>query len=165
MNEIAIIGGNEKFIYFIKKVLAVMKVNCRVITEVDIESSKYYSYVVLQSKSYHYNLKLNTGYYFINMDNSLIEGSDIYGNIVTYGFGNKNTVTISSIDSENQSFVYCLQRYLNHNAFAMLQPEEIPVVIDFKNDDELYAAMVGITVAFLENGSIAETKLELINKK
>lgn len=164
MNCMAVIGGNNEFIDFIKKVFRIMQVNCEIIRDEDIDSSKYCEYIVLESGSNDSNFTLNTSYFFINMDNSKVEGSNIYGNIITYGFGNKNTVTVSSFDSEKQSFVYCLQRYINHNAFAMIQPEEIPVIIDFKNNNELYASMVGITVAFLEGVSINERKLELISK-
>lgn len=165
MNYIAVIGGNKKFIVFLEKLINLMKVNCRVIREEDIDVSRYYEYVVLQSEEPRCKFKLNTSYYFINMDNSKAFGANIYGNIITYGFGIKNTVTVSSMDTENQSFVFCLQRYLNHNAFSMLQPEEIPVEIDFHDDNELYASMVGITVALLENGKIGHTKFTLVDKK
>lgn len=166
MKFIALIGGDKKFSDFLSKILTTMGIQCYIHLDKEIECSRYYEYVILQSEACtcNLNLKLNTSYYFINMDEFNGKAMDIYGNIITYGFGNKNTVTVSSIDKETHSFIYCLQRYLNHNAFAMIQPEEISIDMQFEDDDEIYGYMLGVTIAFLENGNSGQIKLRLSGK-
>lgn len=98
---------------------------------------------------------LNCKYCFINMDLFKNKDIDINGNVITYGFGNKNTVTLSSIE-ENNEFLYCLQRYLSKPFNSIMEPQEIPFKVSFKSTSELYAYMVVITIALIEGTKVNE---------
>ena len=56
---------------------------------------------------------------------------------------------------DNNSFVYCLQRDLNYNAFGKLEPAEVPINISFSGEEEIYAAMVGITISLIEGKNLS----------
>ena len=54
--------------------------------------------------------EIRGSYCLINMDKCYQNNITIYGNVIAYGFGSKNTVTVSSVEDEKTDFVYCLQR-------------------------------------------------------
>lgn len=154
MKTIAVIGGNKTFSGQLLKILNLMEIKLNVFSKYMIKKENHYYYVVV---NYNTNIKdvfINGTYCFINMDlvNTRNCNIDIYGNIITYGIGSKNTVTVSSIKNKD-GFVYCLQRTLSCND-VILEPLEIPVKMDFNSDDELYAAMVGITISLIEGKSV-----------
>lgn len=116
------------------------------------ENNKVYSeYIVINSCENYDAVPLECNFCLANMDK--LSNNEIYvkGNLITYGFGNKNTVTISSVEDENQGFVYCLQRYINSSSLIKIEPQEIPVKIKFKKEEELYSYMVAITISLIEN--------------
>lgn len=169
MKKLIVIGGSDKFKNTIQSIFEITSTYCEIKTDKQDIDENFYNYAVLESECANATITLNSSYCFVNMDNIASTNANIYGTVITYGFGSKNTVTLSSVDDENSSFIYCLQRYLNHNSFAMLQPEEIPISLqdgfDLNDDDVLYACIVGATIAFLESSDVEQTKNKLIRKK
>ncbi len=160
MKSLAIIGGSKNFDEYLLKTLKTLGVEIKLFTKLMIKKEEYYDYVVFNFNDNIRNLVLNSSYCFMNMD--LIGNTNtnitVYGNIITYGLGIKNTVTVSSIENEN-SFVYCLQRDVNHNVLGMLEPEELPINMGFNNDDQLYALMVAITMSLIEGKFVRKKSL------
>lgn len=155
MKTVSIIGGNKSFNSYLKKVLKSLEIDCKYFTKYAVKRESYYDYVIFNSNSSIKDVLLNGSYCFVNMD--LVSGNrnvNIYGNIITYGLGSKNTITVSSME-DNNSFVYCLQRDLNYNAFRKLEPAEVPINISFNGEEEIYAAMVGITIGIIEGKDIS----------
>ncbi|MCT8977314.1 hypothetical protein N4T77_11955 [Clostridium sp. CX1] len=155
MKTIAIIGGNKAFYSYLVKVLKLLDVEVKFFTKYAVKNETYYDYVVFNSSSNIKDVLINGGYCFVNMESIGYKNNNvnIYGNLITYGLGSKNTVTVSSME-DNNSFVYCLQRELNYNALERLEPQELPVTMNFNGDDEIYAAMVGITIGLIEGKDI-----------
>ncbi|MCY6356417.1 hypothetical protein [Clostridium sp. ZS2-4] len=113
---------------------------------------KYSDYIIINSYVDTKSIRLNCGYCLANMDNLFKNHISIHGNLITYGFGAKNTVTISSV--ENEEFVYCLQRCINISNSQGIEPQEIPVAIEFQQQKELYLYMTAITICLIENVNI-----------
>lgn len=155
MKTIAVIGGNKVFCSYLLKTLRLVDVEVRLLTKYAVKNENHYDYVVFNSNSNIKDILINGNYCLINMDlvSDKSNNINIYGNLITYGLGSKNTVTVSSMEDKN-SFVYCLQREVNHNALGMLEPQEIPININFNGDDEIYAAMVAITISLIERKNI-----------
>ncbi|AYD39760.1 hypothetical protein D4Z93_04180 [Clostridium fermenticellae] len=150
MKTIAVIGTNKAFNGYLFKILDLMKVDLNTFNRYMVKKENNYNYIVVNSNTNIKNIFINGKYCLINMDLADYKNSniDVFGNIITYGLGNKNTVTVSSIDDKD-SFVYCLQRTLFCDD-RILEPLEIPVKMKFTNEDELYAAMTGITISLIE---------------
>jgi hypothetical protein len=121
-------------------------------------------YIILNSSLEHKEMNLAAEYCFVNMDNKLSSNITLSGNMITYGFGGKNTVTVSSLDENNLEFVYCLQRYLSLNHGGVIEPQEIPLKLKFDSDTELYASMTAISIALIKGINISEIERKL-NKK
>lgn len=155
MKKIAIIGDSKPFHSYLLKIFKLTNVEAKFFTKYAVKNEKQYDYVIFDSTSNIKDVLINGSYCFINMDliNFKNNNINIYGNLITYGLGGKNTVTVSSME-DNNSFVYCLQRDVNHNAVGILEPEEIPINMAFSNDQEIYAAMVGITISLIEGKDI-----------
>lgn len=157
MKKIAIIGDSKNFHSYLLKIFKLTDVEAEFFTKYAVKNEKQYDYVIFNSKSNIKDVVINGSYCFINMDLIDFKNNNnisIYGNLITYGLGGKNTVTVSSME-DNNSFVYCLQRDVNHNALGIIEPEEIPVNMPFSNDQEIYAAMVGITIGLIEGKDIS----------
>ncbi|WP_411680462.1 hypothetical protein [Clostridium thailandense] len=155
MKTISIIGGNKGFNSYLQKILNISEIDCKYFTKYAVKKEQCYDYVIFNSNSNIKDIWLNGSYCFVNMD--LVNNSknvNVYGNIITYGLGSKNTVTVSSM-KDNNSFVYCLQRDLNYNAFGKLEPAEIPINISFSGEDEIYAAIVAITISLIEGKNLS----------
>jgi len=163
MKTVAVFGNKEKndFLMSITKVLNLLGINLKFVTEESIVAEKYFDYIILFSNASLLKASFNCGFCFIDMDESQDNSIDVYGNIIAIGFGSKNTVTISSVENENDGFVYCLQRYLNVNAFRMLEPQEIPVNVEFDSEIELYVYMICITIALIEGVDSDEVEEKL----
>ena len=162
MKTIAVFGNEDNnFMLSVTRVLNLLGINFNLVTEESITSEKYFDYIILFSNASLLKASLNCGYCFIGMDETQGDSIDVYGNIIAFGFGNKNTVTISSVENENDGFVYCLQRYLNINAFRMLEPQEIPLNLEFYSEFELYIYMICITIALIEGVDSAAVEEKL----
>lgn len=156
MKKIAIIGGSKAFHSYLLKIFKLTDVEAKFFTKYAVKNENYYDYVIFDSSSNIKDVLINGSYCFINMDliNFKNNNINIYGNLITYGLGGKNTVTVSSME-DNNSFVYCLQREVNHSDLGVFEPEEIPINMTFSSDEEIYAAMVGITISLLEGKDIS----------
>lgn len=157
MKKIAIIGDSKTFHSYLLNIFKLTGVEAEFFTKYAVKNEKQYDYVIFESTSNIKDILINGSYCLINMDLINFKNNNninIYGNLITYGLGGKNTVTVSSME-DNNSFVYCLQRDVNHNALGIIEPEEIPVNMTFGNDQELYAAMVGITISLIEGKDIS----------
>ncbi|MBL4938191.1 hypothetical protein JK636_20995 [Clostridium sp. YIM B02515] len=116
-------------------------------------------YTIINGLNSYIKGDFKAAYCLVNTDNSLESSINLFGNMITFGLSGKNTVTVSSIDGA--SFVYCLQRYIGLNNSKVIEPQELPVYSNYKNDNELYAIMAAITIGLLEglSASFIEKKL------
>ncbi|MCM0650632.1 hypothetical protein NBE98_19910 [Clostridium swellfunianum] len=166
MITLAVVEGfNEKsFKAYLSNVLDLLHIDHRFLSIENLKD-KDLDYVILnKAKKSNNEINLRAGYCFVNMDAKLEGNINIYGNMITYGFGIKNTVTVSSVEDNGESFVYCLQRYLSERIGENIEPQEIPVYIKFYDDNELYAAMVAITISILEGKNITYLEKTLQKK-
>lgn len=156
MKTIAIIGGSKAFYSYLAEVLRLLDVELKFFNECTVKNETYYDYIVFNSSVNIGDMLINGSYCFVNMEliNYKNNSINIYGSLITYGLGSKNTVTVSSME-DNNSFVYCLQRDVNYNALGKLESQELPVTMKFSGDDEIYAAMVGITIGLIEGKDIS----------
>ena len=150
MYQALIIGGNKDFNVTLSKTLKLLdfntnKENCNL-----KNISKYYDYVIINDAKRKLKGEINCRYCFINMDTAKNSSLHINGSTITYGFGSKNTLTISSLDDVYEGFVYCLQRFIKVNEKLSLEPQEIPVSICYKNEEELYAMLVCISIRMIQ---------------
>lgn len=149
MKAIEIIESSDDFKNHLINLLNLTNLQYSVLTNKSNE--KITKYMILNSMNEKHDI-LNGRYCFINMD--LIDGKSndlkIHGYIITYGLGSKNTVTISSLDY-NSGFVYCLQRDIVQNGKKIIESQEIPINMVINDIDELYAAMIAITLGLMED--------------
>lgn len=146
---------DHEFTEELYKVFHILGIECHL--DVNAEGSRdsnRYDYVIINSRTASVENVECSGYCFINMDANKENLVSIYGNIVTYGFGGKNTITISSTGNEDDGFVYCLQRFIDLNDFSMLEPQEIMLQGNFASCSSIYSAMVGITIALLQGRNV-----------
>ncbi|OAA92561.1 hypothetical protein [Clostridium coskatii] len=152
MQSIEIIETNAQFKKYLVEIFDLMNLDYSTFTDNDV--SRRVNYVVLNSINERYKV-LDGDYCFINMDliSKMKNNVDISGCIITYGLGSKNTVTISSLDYSS-GFVYCLQRDIIYEGKRVIEAQEIPVNMALKDIDELYAAVVAITIGLMEDKCI-----------
>lgn len=152
MKTLTIIEGlnEEKLKAYLSDSLELLGIDCNFVAIDSIDESVYFDYIILNSSRKFNSMALNTRYCFVNMDNHFNDNINIFGNMITYGFGIKNTVTISSLQDDNLGFVYCLQRYLSLDGIRAIEPQEIPIHIQFSNDIHLYALVITITIGLIE---------------
>lgn len=165
MNSVGVVGGNKKFIGFLESLFCITKTDCRIITEKRIECSKYYDFIIFNHLSHKAEFSLDCSYILVNMDSFKECKSSIRGDVITYGFGSKNTVTLSSIESETGNLVYCVQRYIEKDSMPVLQPQEVPVAMNFDDEELLYALMAGLTIVMIECYDFEKIKLRLNERK
>ncbi|AZV58213.1 hypothetical protein [Clostridium sp. AWRP] len=154
MQSIEIIETNAQFKRYLAELLDLMDLNYCTFT--DNSTNRKVNYVVLNSVDARYKV-LDGDYCFVNMDliNKKKNNVDISGCIITYGLGSKNTVTISSLDYSS-GFVYCLQRDIIYEEKRVIEAQEIPVNMVLRDIDELYAAVVAITIGLMEDKCICD---------
>ncbi|MHC6180791.1 hypothetical protein ACYUJ6_13205 [Clostridium sp. JNZ X4-2] len=149
MKAIEIVESSDDFKNYLINLLNLTDLQYSTLTNKSNE--KITKYMILNSMNEKHDI-LDGHYCFINMD--LIDGKSndfkIHGYIITYGLGSKNTVTISSLDY-NSGFVYCLQRDIVQNGEKIIESQEIPINMVLKDIDELYAAMIAITLGLMED--------------
>lgn len=162
MYSALIIGGNKDFNLTLKNTLKLLdfnlkKENCNL-----KKTSEFYDYVIINDAGRKIRTDINCRYCFVNMDTVKRASLHINGSTITYGFGSKNTLTISSLDDVYEGFVYCLQRFIKVNEQISLEPQEIPVRISYKNEEELYAMLVSISIRMIEgvDSKDIESKLD-----
>lgn len=166
MITIAVIEGikEKEFNNYLSYILDLLHVEHSIIHSKNLKNNNVNYGILNSSKKELKELTLSADNCLVNMDSSLGGSLNVYGNMITYGFGNKNTVTLSSLEKDNESFVYCLQRYLSLRLNKVLEPQEIPISLKFNNDTELYAAMAAVTIALLEGSSCSDIEKRLYKK-
>ncbi|WP_186430988.1 hypothetical protein [Clostridium sp. BSD9I1] len=163
MRRIAIIGENTNLIYIIKKELLQLNIKYELVQLQDAEVSVDY---VIINEDTDYNLKNIKGlYYLVNMDSKFKKDLNINGNVITYGFGSKNTVTLSSAEKDERYLVYCLQRYIGNMSKNTIEPCELPIKRSFNNNNELYGYMIAATIALLEDVDIRKLNFIFNNEE
>lgn len=163
MIKIAIMGQNSNLVYVIKRGLLELNIKYEL---VDLEDTNSIIDYVIINEDTGYDLKNIKGvYYFLNMDSKFKSNLNIIGNVITYGLGSKNTVTLSSVEKDEGYLVYCLQRYMKNIYEATIEPCEIPVKRSFNNNNELYGYMITITIALLENIDITKVNFIFNNEE
>lgn len=152
MRRIVIMGENTNLIYIIKKELLQLNIEYELVDLKDTEI--VVDYVIINEQT-NYDLKNIKGlYYLVNMDSKFKNNLNISGNVITYGLGSKNTVTLSSAERDERYLVYCLQRYMKNMCENTVEPCELPIKRSFNNNNELYGYMIVVTIALLENVDI-----------
>lgn len=147
MKRAFVVQNNEEFVGYLNKNLDLLGVNLLIEYE-EMCKDIIYDYVVVNNISETVK-EVKGNYIFVNMDME-IDNILFNGNLITYGLGNKNTVTLSSMAEDKSSFVYCMQRYITEDVI----PGEIPIIKSFKDNYELYAFMISITIGLIEGVSI-----------
>lgn len=88
-----------------------------------------------------------TKYLIIQLDSN--ENIDILKdlklNVVTFGFNQKSTITVSSVEEEN--IILCLQRSIKTLANNIIEPQEINIKVE--NEEYDIDSIIGITSMFL----------------
>lgn len=147
MKKAFVIHNNEEFIGFLNKNFNLLDINLSIEYK-EMSQNFTYDYIIVNNMS-ETTEELKGNYILVNMDME-IDNILFRGNLITYGLGNKNTVTLSSMAEDKGSFVYCVQRYITEDVV----PGEIPITKSFKDNYELYAFMVSITVGLIEGVNI-----------
>lgn len=163
MNSALIIGGNKDFNFALKNTFKLLDFTTKKENFYLKKISGYYDYVIVNDAAHKTELNINCRYCFINMDKAKRANLQIYGSIITYGIGSKNTLTVSSLTDGYEGFVYCLQRYIKLNDQVSLEPQEIPVGICNKNEEELYARLVCISIRMIEGAGSKDIESKLNN--
>lgn len=82
---------------------------------------------VFQKKEAIFKVLEKAKYYIINSDEEMKLGDikNLKGNVITYGFNAKSTVTASSVNEEN--ILICLQRTIINRIGEHIEPQEINI--------------------------------------
>lgn len=134
LNRFEIININKKSLENVKNI----KFDILVINE-NIEN-------LLKNSKYLEDIISKTYYVVINSDvkNNLSLLKNIKTNIITYGFNEKATITISSIKEEN--IMLCIQRSIKGIDNNIIEEQEINIKIEKNNVNKLYNILVIFTI-------------------
>lgn len=163
MINIAILGEKDEKIFKLKLLSIMTQLGFEYINISSRLKNDLYDYVILNSTTLIRNKEIRCNQYLVNMDKVIENKNLISGNLITYGYGFKNTITISSFEEENLGFVYCAQRFIKANANRLLGPQEIPIMVHIDSEESLYIYMVAITVALIEGMNSEEIRERLDN--
>lgn len=90
----------------------------------------------------------------------LIDTENIY--LITYGLGSKATVTASSIEYNKKiKFCFCLQRALTDRKNMVIDPMEVPIIINAVGQHNVYNGLAAIASALYMGVDIKEIKSAL----
>ncbi|AVP53934.1 hypothetical protein K144316041_22270 [Clostridium tetani] len=162
MKKVLVLSENEILENYLSEILSKLNIY---LDYIDFEnySGEKISYLIIDRIEEVKFSEFHCDYCLINMDEFQSNSLNICGDLITLGFGNKNTVTLSSVEENNEGFLYCLQRKIVNNKNEEIQPQEIPINKQFKNRLELYTFMCVFTIGLLEN--IESRKLKEILEK
>lgn len=137
---IGIITNQKNEDYIISKLSRIYDKNIIFITDKNISNVKNIKFdtILIDTKVNDVtNLKKiikNTKYVILNsdfdMDKSILENMNL--NIITYGFNNKCTFTVSSITENN--IIICLQRNIINSKGQKCEPQEFEIENNEKNE-------------------------------
>ena len=160
MKKVCVYSENKNFIEHIHNMIKILDLDLYCSQENSLENSEY----IVIDKDVNFTCNtINCEYCFINMDLFKNKNIDIKGIVITYGLGNKNTVTLSSLEQESTGIVYCVQRYINIYDENIIEPQEIPLSIYYEDETYLYAYMVIITIALIHGLYIYNIENKIIN--
>ncbi|EJO5348707.1 hypothetical protein NRP93_002839 [Clostridium botulinum] len=160
MKKLCVYSEDENFVKHIHNMINILDLELDYSKENSLLNSEYI--VINEDSNFHSN-SINCEYCFINMDLFKNKNMDVNGVVITYGLGNKNTVTLSSLEQESIGIVYCIQRYIEIHKEKIIEPQEIPLDIYYKDESFLYAYMVIITVALIQGLNISSIESKIIN--
>ncbi|KAJ50450.1 hypothetical protein BD780_003077 [Clostridium tetanomorphum] len=164
MKTMSIYDNNREFNKYLKEQFSLLNIEMHIENNRNKLSGAYDFIVINDGRDIEKNKGNFEGkYILLNMDMPIGIDLDLSGMVVTYGLGNRNTITVSSMEKDKESFVYCLQRCLNSHS-SIIQPEEIPINSTFKDNYELYSFMVTITIALIEGINSCNIRKLLLNK-
>jgi hypothetical protein len=130
LDEFKIININKKSIENVKNIkFDILVVNDNI--EILLKNSKYLEKII------------NNAYYVIvnsDIKNNLFLLKNFGTNIITYGFNEKATVTISSIKEENT--MVCIQRSIIGFDKSIVEEQEVNIKIEKNNVKKLYNVLV-----------------------
>lgn len=101
---------------------------------------------LLKNSKYLENI-INKAYYIIinsDIKNNLSLLKNIRPNIITYGFNEKATITISSIKDDN--ILICIQRSIKNMENNTIDEQEIDINIDKNNANKCYNILIIFTI-------------------
>lgn len=167
MNTVVILEDSPDFTRSISFLIDKLKLNLHIVPYNLVKDNGVYNYIIVNNNLKTKAENLNCSYCLVNVDNLSNKkiSSSIYGNIITYGYGNKNTVTVSSVGDEEGHLIYCLQRNLNNNSLGMLEPIEIPIQGQYYSDMEIYAVIALITISLIEGIDADYLRKKIIEKQ
>ncbi|MBC8060761.1 MAG: hypothetical protein H7Y18_08855 [Clostridiaceae bacterium] len=163
MVNIAILGEKDEMTFKLKLISIMKQLGLDYINLSSKLNRDLYNYVILNSTVLIKSKEVKCNHYLVNMDKVIQNKNLVEGNLITYGYGFKNTITISSFEKEGSGFVYCIQRFINVNSFRVLEPQEIPILVHIDNEDYLYMYMVAITIALIEGMDSKQVRNKLDN--
>lgn len=166
MNTVVILEDNPDFTRSISFLIDKLRLNLEIIPYNLVKDNGVYNYIIVNNNLKTKAENLNCSYFLVNVDNLSHKEmrTSVYGNIITYGYGNKNTVTVSSVGDEEGHLIYCLQRNLNNNSLGMLEPIEIPIQGQYHSDMEIYAVIALITISLIEGTDTDYLRKKIIEK-
>ena len=134
INKFDIININKNSLENVKNI----KFDILVVNE-DIEE-------LINNSKYLENIIDKSCYVIINSDvkRNLAVINSININIITYGFNEKATITISSIKEENT--MICVQRNIKRNNGNIIEEQEVIIKIKRNNIKKLYNVLVIFTI-------------------
>ncbi len=101
---------------------------------------------LLKQSSYLENIISKAYYVIVNSDikNNLLLLKNVRSNIITYGFNERATITISSVKEEN--VVFCIQRAIYGINKKIIEEQEINIKIRKNNVKKIYNVLVIFTI-------------------
>ena len=101
---------------------------------------------MLNKSLYLENIINKANYVIVNSDikNNLISLKNVTTNIITYGFNEKATITVSSVKEENVMF--CIQRTIRGIKTKTIEEQEINIKIKKNNVKKIYNVLVIFTI-------------------
>ncbi|MDS1004638.1 hypothetical protein P9J83_14195 [Clostridium sporogenes] len=160
MKKMCIYSEDRNFVKHIYNMIKILDLDLDCSEQNTIANSEY---IVINRDIVFECDGIDCEYCFINMDLFKNKNVDIKGITITYGLGNKNTITLSSLEQENIGIVYCVQRYISMYNENIIEPQEIPLNIYYENESYLYAYMVIITIALIQGAKISNIESKIIN--
>lgn len=161
--NIAILGEKDEKIFKFKLLSILTQLGFEHLNLNSKSKCDLWNYVILNSTTLEKSKEIKCYHYLVNMDKVVQNKNLVEGNLITYGYGSKNTITISSFEEEGSGFVYCVQRFININSIRVIEPQEIPVLIHIDSEEYLYIYMVAITIALIEGMNSEEVRRKLYN--
>lgn len=156
MSLIGIITNQKNESYIIKELSKYISIdNIIFITEKNIQNIKNVKFQTIlidreiKSSNSLKNIISNSKYIILNSDLTNIDLSvlnNIKLNIITYGFNNKATFTVSSISEDK--IIICLQRIIKNVFEEKFEPQEYTIYTEQNTDTSAVIGAICITLIY-----------------